>query len=300
MYAWENGLSLRRPDRFNPASSADRFVMKDHNGPLLIRSTRDRGLGGDIARVSQRIPLFPVDRTMSLAPVAVARDTAAERIGWAAIFLKAYALVAREMPPLRTWLARRGGLLPRLVTAPRSVATLAINRHESGHDRLFFIRIKHPESRTLAELQQVIHDHATRPVAEIFKRQAELEMVPGPLRRAILRWNMRSPSPKRATRLGTFSLSTLAGLGATNRMHPTLCATSLSYAPLEADARCVVTLICDHRVLDGATAARALQWLEQALTSDIVAELSGRRITIPAPAVTPAASPPEAGRRAAA
>jgi hypothetical protein len=278
--------------------------MTDHTRPLVIRSTRDRGIGGDIARVSQRIPLFPVERTMSLAPVAAARNAAADRIGWAAIFLKAYALVARELPPLRTWLARRGGLLPRLVTVPKSVATLAINRHESGRDRLFFIRIKHPETRPLAELQQIIHDHATRPVAEIFKRQAELELVPGPLRRAILRWNMQSPSPKRATRLGTFSLSTLAGLGATNRMHPTLCATSLSYAPLEADGRCVVTLICDHRVLDGATAARALQWLEQALTSDIVAELSGNRDTIPAPLATPPvvtpAAPPEAERRAAA
>jgi hypothetical protein len=274
--------------------------MKDSIGPLTTRSLRDRGLGGDIARVSQRIPLFPVERTMSLATVAAARDDAAERIGWAAIFLKAYALVAREMPPLRTWLARRGGLLTRLVTAPRSVATLAINRHESGYDRLFFVRIKHPESRTLAELQQVIHEHATRPVAEIFKRQAELEMVPGPLRRSILRWNMRSPSPKRATRLGTFSLSTLAGLGATNRMHPTLCSTSLSYAPLEADGRCVVTLICDHRVLDGATAARALHWLEQALTGDIVAELSRSRDTLPTTSVTPAPLHPEAGRRAAA
>jgi hypothetical protein len=279
--------------------------MTDHTGPLVIRSTRDRGLGGDIARVSQRIPLFPVERTMSLASVAAARDTATERVGWATIFLKAYALVAREMPELRTWLARRGGLLPQLVTAPYSVGTLAINRHESGHERLFFIRITHPETRTLAELQQVIHDHAARPIAELFKRQAELELVPGPLRRAILWWNMQSASPKRATRLGTFSLSTLAGLGATNRMHPTLCATSLSYAPLEADGRCVVTLICDHRVLDGATAARALQWLEQALTSDIVAELSGHRDTIPTAlvtpsVVTPSAALPEAGQRAAA
>jgi hypothetical protein len=274
--------------------------MSDSSAPLVSRSVRDRGLGGDIACVARDIPLFPVERTMQLAAVVSARDAAATRIGWAAIFLKAYALVAREMPPLRTWLARRGGLLPRLVTVPKSVATLAINRHESGHDRLFFIRIKHPETRTLPELQQVIHDHATRPVAEIFKRQAELELVPGPLRRAILRWNMRSPSPKRATRLGTFSLSTLASLGATNRMHPTLCTTSLSYAPLEADGRCLVTLICDHRVLDGTTAARALHWIEQALTSDVLAELATLGGTIPTPAVTPAATLPEAERRAAA
>ena len=279
--------------------------MTDPTGPLTTRSTRDRGCGGDVAHVARGVPLFPVERTMHLAAVAAARDDAAERIGWAAIFVKAYALVAREMPVLRTWLAHRGGLLPRLVTAPTSVATLAVNRHESGRDRLFFIRIKHPETRSLADLQHVIHEHATKPVADTFKRQLELEMVPGPLRRTILRWNMRSPSPKRATRLGTFSLSTLAGLGATNRMHPTLCPTSLSYAPLEADGRCVVTLICDHRVLDGATAARALHWLEQALAIDIRAELAGLRDAKPAPAVTsspltPAPAPPEAERRAAA
>ncbi|NBX23529.1 MAG: hypothetical protein EBR52_05365, partial [Microbacteriaceae bacterium] len=115
---------------------------------------------------------------------------------------------------------------------------------------------------------------ATRPVEEFFKRQLQLEMVPGPLRRTILRWNMNSCSPKRAARIGTFSLSTLAGLGASNRFHPTICTTSLSYAPLEADGRCLVTLIADHRVLDGAVVARALARLEETLRRDIAAELA--------------------------
>ena len=88
-------------------------------------------------------------------------------------------------------------------------------------------------------------------------------MVPGFLRRMILRCNMNSFSPKRPTRIGTFSLSTLAGLGATNRFHPTICTTSLSYAPLDTDGRCLVTLIADHRVLDGAVVARALARLEE-------------------------------------
>ena len=54
-------------------------------------------------------------------------------------------------------------------------------------------------------------------------------------------------------------------MGAVNRFHPTICTTSLSYGPLEADGRCLVTLIADHRVLDGAAAARALQTLERVL-----------------------------------
>jgi len=237
--------------------------------------TAARGCVSDIATLAQRVPLFPVDRTLQLADVAEARDACPVRIGWAAMFLKAYALVAREMPILRTWFS--SGLFPKLVTSPHNVATLAVNRTEATGDRLLFARLRKPEAESLSDIQKFIHDCTTEPVNKMFKRQLELEMVPGSLRRTILRWNMRSRSAKRAARIGTFSLSTLAGLGATNRFHPTLCTTSLSYAPLEADGRCTATVIADHRVLDGAAVARALQWLEQALRTDIAAELTALR-----------------------
>ena len=92
---------------------------------------------------------------------------------------------------------------------------------------------------------------------------------------------MRSAAAKRATRIGTFSLSTLAGFSATNRFHPTICTTSLSYGPLDDEGRCLVTVIADHRVLDGATVAKALARLEEVLATEIVAEL---RTAHPAPA----------------
>lgn len=269
------------------------------------RCTAARKCIGDVARLSQDIPLFPVERPMLLEALATARAAAAasnapntssttktastsqpvfsQRIGWAAIFLKAYSLVAREMPVLRTWLVRRfpaGGL--RLATASESVATLAVNRVEQGEDRLFWARLAQPDARPLPEIQQFVVDCTTRPVEEMFKRQLQLEMVPGFLRRTILRWNMNSFSQKRAARIGTFSLSTLAGLGAINRFHPTICTTSLSYAALEADGRCLVTLIADHRVLDGAVVAKALARLEEVLVNDMVAEL--RSLTNVSPA----------------
>ena len=269
------------------------------------RCTAARKCIGDVARLSQDIPLFPVERPMLLEALATARAAAAasnapntssttktastsqpvsgQRIGWAAIFLKAYSLVAREMPVLRTWLVRgfsTGGL--RLATASESVATLAVNRVEQGEDRLFWARLAQPDARPLPEIQQFVVDCTTRPVEEMFKRQLQLEMVPGFLRRTILRWNMNSFSQKRAARIGTFSLSTLAGLGAINRFHPTICTTSLSYAPLEADGRCLVTLIADHRVLDGAVVARALARLEEVLVNDMVAELRSLKNVSPA------------------
>ncbi len=239
-----------------------------------------RGFMSDLVGLAHTIPLFPVDRVMPLADVATARSTAAVRVGWAAVFLKAYACVAAEMPPLRTWLIRRSiwGLPPRLATASQSVASIAINRTDSGDDRLFFARLTHPESRSLPDIQQFLDQCVTAPLEEVFDRQLQLEALPGPLRRAVLWCNINSASAKRCTRIGTFSLSTLAGLGASNHGHPTICTTSLSFAPLETDGHCRVTLICDHRVLDGVTAAKALGALEAMLRGPIVAELQSLTI----------------------
>ena len=237
-----------------------------------------RGRVGDIALVAREIPLFPVERTMRLAAVAEARAKAGVRIGWAAAFLKAYGIVAREMPILRTWFVR--GLRPRLATSSESVATLAVNRSDVGdprfgpEDRLWFARLRRPEDATLGAIQRFVAACTTQPIEEFFKRQLELEMMPGIIRRTILRWNMNSTSRKRPSRIGTFSLSTLAGFHAVNRFHPTLCTTSLSYGPLESDGRCLVTLIADHRVLDGAAVARALSRLEQVLATEIATELT--------------------------
>jgi hypothetical protein len=245
-----------------------------------------RGAVNDVALLGRGIPLFPVDREMRLAAVADARAAAPTRIGWAACFLKAYALVAREQPLLRSWLV--GGLRPRLATSSQSVATLAINRaDEQGADRLFFARLAAPDTLPLAAVQAFIDRHATAPIDEVFRRQLELELVPGWLRRTILGWNMRSTSAKRPGRIGTFSMSSLAGFSAGNHFHPTLCTTSLCQGPLDAAGRCRVTIIADHRVLDGVAVARALERLEQVLVSEIAAELRA----LPAPAAQPLAPP---------
>ena len=233
--------------------------------------SKARACVSDIASLSQKIPFFPVERVMDLGPVAFARVSTSSRIGWAAIFLKAYALVARRHPVLRSWYV--SGFMSHVATCSASVATLAVNRMENGEDRLWFARLEQPDQKSLLEIQAFVTQCTTRPTEELFKRQLQLEMLPRMLRRFILRWNMNSFSEKRATRIGTFSLSTLAGFNATNRLHPTICTTSLSYAPLDSDKRCIVTLLADHRILDGVLSARVLQELEEILCRDVVSEL---------------------------
>jgi hypothetical protein len=52
-----------------------------------------------------------------------------------------------------------------------------------------------------------------------------------------------------------------------------LLTTSLCFAPLTAEGTTTATLICDHRVIDGAVAAEALRLLEEQLRGPILAEL---------------------------
>ena len=247
----------------------------------------NRSCIADVAVLAGKIPLFPVDRDCGLAALAEARLACPQRIGWAAIFLKAYGMVVRQTPALRSWFLP-GFFRPRLATTEQNVATLAINRLEEGVERLCWARLDRPDERSLPEIQRFIDDCGQKPLAEMFKRQLELEMLPGWLRRAVLRWNHQSASAKRAARLGTYSLSTLAGLGADNRFHPTLCTSSLAYGPLAADGCCRVTLIADHRVVDGALVARSLIRLEELLQQELVSEL--RQLAAPAVGEPPSAA----------
>jgi hypothetical protein len=278
-------------DRQGPAEKVEEFLS---DAGLRIETRRldgQRRLVADIVRLSHRVPIFPVDRVMRLGGLDQLRRAAEPRIGWAAVFMKAYAIVARERPALRSWYVPWRIVTPwrppRVATSPISVASLALSRPRRTDGRgaaeadlamdpeaIWWARIREPDARPLAEIQAAIVRHATAPVTEVFARQIELTRVPGPLRRLILRWNAHSPSRKRPLRVGTFSLSTLAGEGCGNRMHPTFLSTSLSYTPLDEEGRMTVTLLADHRLLDGVPVARALVALEETLSGPIRAELA--------------------------
>jgi hypothetical protein len=68
-------------------------------------------------------------------------------------------------------------------------------------------------------------------------------------------------------------MSTLAGQGALNRWHPSVLTSSLSWGPLDEAGRSLVTMIYDHRVMDGMAAARGLGELEKILHGAIATEL---------------------------
>jgi pyruvate/2-oxoglutarate dehydrogenase complex dihydrolipoamide acyltransferase (E2) component len=78
---------------------------------------------------------------------------------------------------------------------------------------------------------------------------------------------------QRAEQIGTFGVSVTAGFGAATLMVLSPCTTTLHYGLFESDGSLPMRLTFDHRVIDGATAARALVELESALLGEILAEL---------------------------
>jgi hypothetical protein len=231
----------------------------------------NRALVLDGLYFARAVTLFPVERQFDLGDVVQLRSAQPMRISWAVLFLKAYAIVAREHAPLRQAYIRWPW--PHMLESPHSVAMLAINREFQGEDRLCWGRFDEPADQPLARIQQRLEAYTHESVEQIFKRQVRLSRLPTWLRRTLMWWNLNFAGSKRAMRLGTFSLSTLAGQGALNRAHPTFLTSSLTYGPIDAQGRATVTLLCDHRVLDGTVAARALGELQDVMNGQIAAEL---------------------------
>jgi len=251
-------------DNSRPKSSA---VPRPRWLPISI----NRRLVLDGLWFARRVPLYPIEKSFELAEVAELRQSAQRRISWAAIFVKAYALTAQQHRPLRQAYVRWPW--PHLVEEKNSTAMVVVNRQYLDEDRICWGKLRTPELRPLAGLQADLDAYQSEPVETIFYRQVIFSKLPMPARRLINWWNLNLAGDRRAKRLGTYTMSTLAGEDVVNRMHQTFLTTSLTYGPLDESGRALVTLLCDHRVVDGIVAARALTDLEAALHGPIVAEL---------------------------
>lgn len=234
-----------------------------------IQSTRLLVL--DLLSFARRVPYFPVERHFSLQEVADARRRCGRRISWLTLFTKAYALAAREVPELRCFYS--GIPWPRLYQSSDVVTTIAVNRKVEECDQLFFGRLHHSDRKTLSEIQTELEHLTQGDVQEVYRRELRGSKFPTWLRRIGWWWRLNLEPAKRARRLGTGSISVLASQGVLNRRHPSVLTSSLSYGPLNEQGEMWVTLQCDHRVMDGLVAARALNAIKDHLQTSILQEL---------------------------
>jgi len=227
----------------------------------------------DLLHFAQRVPSIPVQRRMHLADLVAARAVAEPRPSWCGIFTKAYALVADANPVLRR--AYLSFPWPHLYQHPTNVATIAIERRFHDEDAVFFIHLSHPEKRALVDIDAKLRRYKELPLEDVgaFRRALRTTKLPLPIRRFLWWFALNVSGVKRAHFFGTSGITVYAGLGASS-LHPlSLVTTTLNYGVIDPDGDVDVRLVYDHRVLDGATVARALGDLERVLHHEILEEL---------------------------
>ena len=237
----------------------------------IQRIGKDRRLVLDVVHLARQVPAFPVERWFELQELAEARQSAPQRISWITLFARAYGLAGRDVAELRQCYLRWP--IPCVYQSPYSVISVAVNRQTERGERLFFGRLRLPEERSLVEIQQELNECVEGDVRQVFKQQFHSLWLPTFLRRFGWWWRLQVAVRQRARRVGTGSMSVLASFGVHNRLHPCILTSSLSYGPQEPDGRMWVTLQCDHRVLDGAVAARALNAIHAYMRTDVLHEL---------------------------
>jgi hypothetical protein len=239
-----------------------------------------RRLVADYMHFSAAMPLSSVQREMRLADVAAARRAAAERTPWPALFVKAYALVAAEFPELRRAYVRLPW--PHFCEYPTSVASVMVERAFGAEQGVCFAPIANPAALTLEEIGHLIRaaKQASFEQTRTFQRLVRVARYPTLLRRALW-WIALNVGRYRANYFGTFALSSAAPLGADLLESRSLLATFLTYGVISSEGRASVRITIDHRVLDGATAARVLKRLEETSQGPIVAELRGLTTAVP-------------------
>ena len=236
-----------------------------------LKLSSNRSLVLDILHYDQRMPQCAHDRRFDLGQTDELRRSAGQRVSWPAIFMKAYGLLSVQRPVLRQcffrWPWRH------LYQHPESVGTIVVSRRHADEDRLCWGRISRPESYSLASLQQRLDRFKNEPVETMFRRQLQISRLPTPLRRLLWWTTMNLSGRKRASRLGTFGMSTLAGQGAEIQQPPSVLASTLTYGPMDENGRARVTIVYDHRIMDGSTVASCLVDLEATIHGAIRDEL---------------------------
>src|SRR3977135_2732687 len=124
-----------------------------------------RRLVADLMHASIRVPFVSLKRPLNIRPLLEARALAAQSPGWAAIFVKAFSLLAKNEPILRTLYAKWPW--PGLYELPRSVAMVAIARVADGEDCVLPQKIPDADGLDLMEIDALIRHAKEAPIGEV-------------------------------------------------------------------------------------------------------------------------------------
>jgi hypothetical protein len=235
-----------------------------------------RRLISDLMHGSMGVPFVSLRRNLNIRPLLEARALAARPPGWAAIFLKAFYLVAQEQPLLRTLYVKFPW--PHFYELPRSVGMVVIARQDKGEDCVLLQKVSAADELPLTEVDARIRHAKDAPVAEIpaFKKMLRATALPLPVRRLL--WTVGlNVGRQRANYFGSFGITSAAAYGGGELHALSPGPYIVSYDVVRPDQTMDVMIRWDHRISDAALIARTLTRLEQVLNTEIANELRGQR-----------------------
>jgi hypothetical protein len=235
----------------------------------------------DLMQASMSVPFVSLSRPLNVRPLIEARAAAGRGPGFAAIFAKAFALVAKEEPVLRTLYAKWPW--PHFYELPRSIGMVAIARVIDGEDCILPERVLAPDEQPLGQIHAQIRRAKEAPVEEIplFRRIYKATRLPWPVRRFGW-WIGRNLGRMHSNNFGSFGVTSVSAYGPGELRAISPGPYILSYGVVSPDQTVDVMIRWDHRITDAVFIARVLTRLEQVLNTEIAAEIR---------AIRPAAEP---------
>ena len=226
----------------------------------------------DFMHASVRVPAISFSRPLDVGGLMAARAKAKPAPGWAAVFVKAFAIVAKEEPVLRTLYVKLPW--PHFFELPRSVAMVAVARIEDGEEFILPEKIASPEDLPLNEIDARIRRAKNAPIEQIpnFRKILMASRLPLPLRRFSW-WLGLNVERMSANNFGSFGVTSVAAYGPGALQAISTSPFLVSYGVAGPDNRIDVILRWDHRITDAVVITRAMTRLEQVLNTEIAAEM---------------------------
>jgi len=202
------------------------------------------------------------------------RDRArVRRISWPVLFMKAYGLLSARQPVLRQVYMRFP--TPYLYEHPYSIARMTVSRRIGNQDWVMFARVYSPEMYSLLALQEQIDNFKHAPIETIdrFRYQLAFSRFPRWARRLAWWCSLNISGRARIDRFGTFGMTTVSGHGALSIHPPTIQSSMLTFGPVDEAGNVRVTIVYDHRLVDGGIIAGFMEELESILNHEVLNEL---------------------------
>jgi pyruvate/2-oxoglutarate dehydrogenase complex dihydrolipoamide acyltransferase (E2) component len=203
---------------------------------------------------------------------------AGHKVTITAILIKAIALAQHGHPTTRTQMLPNG----RLVQFNVVEAQFTVERFVNDQPGLFFGSIKKPDETALIDITEELRVYGSEPIENVpvLALEHKFSQYPHWLRQTIIYLGTRIPSMRLRYMGATFGLSSLGKYGARNLISPSVitamfCIGEVEKRPIVIDDKIEIrpqlsiVLNFDHRVIDGASAARFMTDVIRYLQGDL-------------------------------